>query len=184
MEIKLGKEDTKQEIERKFLINLPKSWSELSELFDSLIDIKRISQSYLKETGEEQSPRIRKTVEGFKDNVKTVYHLNQKKFVEKGVNEEKEKEISVDQFESLLKHKHPDLITIDKTRYVFNYNDQIFELDIFTGPLKGLVILEIELKNKDDVVEMPPFLEVIEEVTGDKRFSNFSLAKKQLIKHL
>ena len=43
--------------------------------------------------------------------------------------------------------------------------------------------MEIELKDKDDTVELPPFIDVVKEVTKDKRFSNFSLADKSLKKN-
>jgi len=73
-----------------------------------------------------------------------------------------------------------DKVEIQKTRFVFKFNDQVFELDVFKGPLKGLAILEIELEDMDDTVELPPFLKVIKEVTKDKKFNNFSLADKKL----
>jgi CYTH domain-containing protein len=43
--------------------------------------------------------------------------------------------------------------------------------------------MEIELEDKDDTVELPPFIDVIKEVTKDKRFSNFALADKKLKEH-
>lgn len=168
------------EIEKKFLVKLPQSWSNLAEIFDDLIDVKRISQTYLKPEDNEPSARIRKTIEGFSDKLKTVYHYNQKHPVETAVHEEKEHEISKAQYEKYLKQAHPDKIEVEKTRFVFKYNDQVFELDVFKGPLKGLVILEIELKNKNEAVELPPFLQIKKEVTSDKRFSNFHLASTHI----
>jgi adenylate cyclase len=170
----------KLEIEKKFLVNFPSSWSDLAEMFDGLIDVKRITQTYLKKEGAEPSARIRKTVEGLTGDTETVYHYNQKKLVEAGVNSETEYEISEDKYNKLLKNIHPDLVTLEKTRFVFDYNDQVFELDVFKGALKGLVILEIELENKNQEVELPPFLKIIEEVTKDERFNNFNLASKKL----
>ncbi len=175
---------TKLEVERKFLVKFPSSWSTLAELFDDLVDVKRISQTYLKPEGKDPSVRVRKTVEGLTGDTDTVYHFNQKKFVQHGVHEETEHEISKDKYEKYLKTAHPDKVPVEKTRFVFKYNDQIFELDVFKGPLKGLAILEIELKDKDQKVELPPFLSIIEEVTDDKRFNNFSLADKKLQKKL
>ena len=52
------------ESERKFLVKFPTSWSVLSELFDNLIDIWRIHQTYLKPEGDEPSARVRKTISG------------------------------------------------------------------------------------------------------------------------
>jgi Uncharacterized protein conserved in bacteria len=170
----------KLEIERKFLVKFPTSWSALSEMFDDLVDVKRISQTYLIPEKDEPSARVRKTVEGLTGDTSTVYHFNQKKPVDSGVHEELEKEITKSQYEKALKKSHPDKVAIDKTRFVFKYNDQIFELDVFKGHLKGLAILEIELDDKNDTVELPPFLKVIKEVTKDKRFTNFALAEKQI----
>jgi CYTH domain-containing protein len=171
------------EIERKFLVNFPSYWSELAEMFDELVDVKRISQTYLKPEGKEPSARVRKTVEGLTGDKETVYHFNKKVFVEDGVNEEKEHEISEKQYEKYLQKSHPDKVTIDKTRFVFKYNEQVFELDVFKSALKGLAILEIELEDKNQKVELPPYLKIVEEVTSDKRFNNFNLANKKLHEH-
>jgi CYTH domain-containing protein len=170
----------KIESERKFLVKFPTSWSALSEMFDDLVDVKRISQTYLKSEEGEPSARIRKTVEGLTGDTDTIYHYNQKEFVETGVHKEKEHEITKSQYEKNLKNCHPKKVEVQKTRFVFKYNDQVFELDVFKGPLKGLAILEIELDDIDDTVELPPFLKVIKEVTKDKKYNNYNLASKDL----
>jgi CYTH domain-containing protein len=170
----------KLEKERKFLVKFPTSWSVLSDIFDELIDIKRISQTYLKPEEDEQAARVRKTTEGLTGDTDTVYHFNRKKPVETGVHEEEEREITKSQYEKYLKQADPKKVAVEKTRFVFKYNDQTFELDVFKGPLKGLAIMEIELEDMDDEVELPPFLKIVKEVTEDKRFTNFSLADKKL----
>lgn len=170
---------TELEIERKFLVKFPISWENLAELFDGLKDVKRISQTYLEPEGKEPSARVRKTIEGLTGDTETVYHYNKKEYVQPGVHEETEHEITKSQYEKYLKQAHPDKVAVEKTRFVFKYRDQVFELDVFKGPLKGLVILEIELKKKNQPVELPPFLKVVKEVTKDKRFNNFSLADKR-----
>jgi len=167
------------ERERKFLIKLPSSWSSLAELFEYLTDVKRISQVYLKPEDGEQAVRIRKTVEGPKNKTKTLYHFNQKEPVETGVHKEKEHEISEKQYQKYLKQADPSKCEIEKTRFVFDYHDQIFELDLFKGHLKGLAILEIELDDIEETVELPPFLKIKKEITEDKTFSNYSLADKK-----
>lgn len=171
------------EIERKFLVRFPKSWSALSEIFEDLMDVKRISQTYLKAKDGDQAARVRKTIEGLTGETETVYHYNKKKPVDTGVHEETEREISKSEYEKYLKQANPEKVAVEKTRFVFKYNDQVFELDVFKGALKGLAILEIELKDKNDTVELPPFLKLIKEVTKDKKFTNFSLADKKLHEH-
>ena len=169
---------TQLEIERKDLVKFPESWSSLSALFDQLVDVKRISQTYLKSKGNEPSPRVRKTIQGLTGDTDTVYHYNQKHFVEAGVNKETEKEITHKQYEKYLENPLPNKFTLEKTRFVFKYKNQCFELDVFKGPLKGLAILEIELKNKKQKVELPPYLKIIKEVTREKKYNNFSLCEK------
>src|SRR5690554_2971953 len=133
------------EIERKFLVKLPMEWSQLSEMFDDLVTIKRITQTYLVPEEGEQAARIRRTVEGLKDDLKTEYHFNQKKPVDAGVHEETEKEISQADYNRYLKKADPKKHAVEKTRFVIRYNDQDFELDVFKNDLAGLAILEIEL---------------------------------------
>lgn len=170
--------NTNLEIEKKFLVKFPDSWSSLAELFDGIVDVKRISQTYLKPKNNEPSARVRKTIEGLSGDTDTVYHFNQKEFVENGVHKEYEKEISKKEYEKYLESPHPDKKELQKTRFVFKFKNQVFELDLFKGYLKGLAVLEIELKNKNQKIELPPFLKVVKEVTGDKRYSNFELSSK------
>jgi CYTH domain-containing protein len=169
---------TQIERERKFLVKFPKSWEALSEIFDDLVDIKRINQTYLKPKGDEPAARVRKTIEGLTGETKTIYHYNQKKPIETGAHQELEHEISEKKYNEYLKEPYPGKGEVEKTRFVFKYNDQVFELDVFKGPLQGLAILEIELKDKDAPIELPPFLEIIKEVTKEKQFNNFNLADK------
>lgn len=174
---------TKLEKERKFLVKFPTSWSALSEMFDDLIDVKRISQTYLVPDKGEPAARVRKTVEGLTGDTETIFHYNKKKPVDTGVHEEEEYEITKGQYDKHLRKSNPDKAPVEKTRFVFKYNDQVFELDVFKGPLRGLAILEIELKDMNDTVELPPFLKIVKEVTKDKRFTNFALADKKFHKN-
>jgi CYTH domain-containing protein len=171
---------TKLEKEKKFLIKFPTSWSTLAELLDCVIDVKRITQSYLEPEDGEQAARVRKTVEGLSGDTDTIYHYNQKTPIETGVHKEKEFEISEKEYEKHLKKADPKKCAVEKTRFVFKWHDQVFELDLFKGHLKGLAILEIELGDINDKVELPGFLKVIKEVTKDKQFNNYSLADKRL----
>jgi CYTH domain-containing protein len=168
----------KIERERRFLVKFPQSWEALSEMFDDLIDIKRITQTYLKPKDDEPAPRVRKTIEGLSDETKIVYHYNQKKPIETGAHQELEHQISDKKYQEYLKDPYPGKGPVEKTRFVFKYHDQVFELDVFKGPLQGLAILEIELQSKNETVELPPFLEIVKEVTEDKKMNNFYLADR------
>lgn len=59
---------------------------------------------------------------------------------------------------------------IEKTRYVINYQEYVFEVDVFEGKNSGLIIVEVELNNENDKVVLPDW--VGEEITGDERYYN------------
>lgn len=65
---------------------------------------------------------------------------------------------------------------IDKTRYEISADNHLWEIDIFHGENRGLVVAEIELKDEDDHFERPDWL--LEEVTGDSRYYNSNLLQK------
>lgn len=148
-------------------------------MLDNLDSIKRIEQVYLKPIKGDPAARIRKTVEGFK-NKKTYFDINQKKQIGTAVNKEKEKKISEQEYKKFLSHKDPNKKMVSKTRMIFNFKNQVFELDIFKDYLKGLLILEIELEDEKQKVEIPTFLKVIKEVTDDEKFNNFNLSDKKV----
>lgn len=62
---------------------------------------------------------------------------------------------------------------IEKTRYEISADNHLWEIDIFHGDNKGLVVAEIELKDESDHFERPDWL--LEEVTGDPRYFNSNL---------
>lgn len=169
----------KLEIEKKYLVKFPASWSALSEMFDDLVDVKRISQTYLKAESNEPAARVRKTVQGLTGDTETVYHYNKKNKISTGVHEELEKEINKSTYEKYLKDADPKKFSLEKTRFLFKFENQIFELDVFKKPLNGLAILEIELDSKKEKVKLPPFLKILKEVTEDSRYNNYNLANKR-----
>ena len=63
--------------------------------------------------------------------------------------------------------------TIDKTRYVVNNAGHTWEIDIFHGDNEGLVVAEVELKDENEIVEIPDW--VTQEVTGDVKYYNLNL---------
>ncbi|AZQ64384.1 CYTH domain-containing protein [Flammeovirga pectinis] len=84
-----------------------------------------------------------------------------------------EKEIPVSEVEALLKLCEPGLI--DKIRYEIPIGEHIYEVDIFEGDNKGLIVAEVELSSKDETFEKPDWLG--NEVTGDNRYYNAMLMK-------
>lgn len=65
---------------------------------------------------------------------------------------------------------------IVKTRYEYPYvNGLVFEIDVFDGPLYGLVIAELEIPSENTYIELPEWLG--REITDDHRYSNIALSK-------
>lgn len=64
---------------------------------------------------------------------------------------------------------------IEKTRYQLVVDDLIWEIDEFSGENEGLILAEVELKNEDQLIDLPNWIG--EEVTEDERYYNASLVK-------
>lgn len=67
---------------------------------------------------------------------------------------------------------------IEKRRHIVPHGALRWEIDVFSGELAGLVIAEIELPSEDAAFARPAWLG--EEVTGDPRYANASLATRGL----
>jgi CYTH domain-containing protein len=63
---------------------------------------------------------------------------------------------------------------LDKTRHDVPHGGLLWEVDVFEGPLDGLVIAEVELPRPDHPLELPPWAG--REVTDDPRYANAALA--------
>ena len=62
---------------------------------------------------------------------------------------------------------------IEKTRFLIQYKNNIFEVDEFHANNTGLIIAEIEPNSKNQSFEKPAWLG--EEVTGEKKYYNSQL---------
>ncbi len=65
---------------------------------------------------------------------------------------------------------------VEKTRYTVRYHGLDWEVDVFDGANKGLVVAEVELPDQDTPVVLPPWIG--DEVTGDPRYLNANLVKR------
>jgi CYTH domain-containing protein len=157
------------EIERKYLVEMP-----------SLADIRvpyqviDITQHYLEtnEEGAEERVRARGQDGAF------LYFKTVKRTVKSGVRMEIEEQINLDEYVRALRHQDPNTRPIRKERVCFLYDNQYFELDMFRD--FNLCLLEIELTEENEFVSLPPFVDIKKEVTGEKAYSNASLARLDL----
>jgi len=161
-------EPTPSEIERKFLIEKP----DVSGI--PMCSKADIIQTYLVSTnGTERRVRQRGTKEsGFN------FYYTEKTEVAFGERAEVEKRISMKEYVDYLTEADTSLNSIHKTRYCFLYKNQYFEMDFYPFS-EDKAIVEIELNNINQAIEMPPFINVIKEVTNDNLYKNYSLAQSQ-----
>ena len=64
---------------------------------------------------------------------------------------------------------------IDKTRYKIQYKGLDWEVDVFHGNNKGLIIAEVELQNENQEIEKPDWIR--REVTDDPKYYNSNLIR-------
>ncbi len=146
------------EIERKFSV---KNTTFLANAKESY----KITQGYLN-TDKNRTVRVR--IKGTKGFI-TVKGISSADGLSRF---EWEKEILLKDAEALLLLCED--FVIDKTRYLIPHNDVVFEVDVFEGANKGLVIAEVELKTVDQQFTKPDWLG--NELTGDERFYNAYLS--------
>ena len=157
--IKRHEEETKLEIERKFLIkreNLPENLEQYPS--------KAIEQGYL---CTEPVVRIRKS----NDN----YYLTYKS---KGLLAREEYNLPLTK--EAYEHLKPkaDGIVISKVRYVIPEKDGLsIELDVFEAPYEGLLLAEVEFPNEEAAHAYQPPKWFGEDVTYSSEYHNSTLSK-------
>ncbi len=147
------------EIERKYLIK-DESWR--VEAGEGV----RFRQGYL--VGSEKAS-VRVRVEGTRGNINI-------KSVTLGIRRmEYEYDIPLADAEELLDQLCEKPL-VEKTRYFVTHGAHVWEIDEFVGDNEGLVVAEVELRNEDEVFELPPWAG--EEVSHDRRYYNVSLVTR------
>lgn len=89
--------------------------------------------------------------------------------------EEKETQITEEEYLAMLEKADPIRKPIAKTRYLIPYTSHLLEIDIYPF-WKKQAVLEIEISQEDEAVDIPSFLSVIRDVTEEREYKNHSLA--------
>ncbi len=160
------------EIERKYLITKPDINTLSKYVPITAIDI---VQTYLKPV-ENVERRIRQR--GMNGNFS--YYYTEKREIDSLKRVEVEEKITEKDYIRYLAEVDTSLSPIVKKRICFVYNSQYFELDLFEFS-KDLALMELELTSENDTVKLPDFVEVKKEVTGEKNYHNYNIAKTQML---
>lgn len=151
----------KVEIERKFLIEHPDTDFLESQKLCKACDI---AQCYISIP----APfRVRKR--GLDGDY--IYIRTEKRKISELVRTEIETYITEQEYEKTIKNQQ----VLYKTRYLYIYKNQYFEIDVFPF-WQDKALLEIELKAENEPYELPPFIKVMKEVTEDNYYKNKQIA--------
>jgi len=155
-----------REIERKFLV---KNTLFLHE--EGIADKIEIVQGYISKE-DRKIVRIRRTNSLMHESThgKLTLKLKPVADVDAGV-DEFEYDIPEDEAAKILENCTDPLI--EKIRYVIEYKNTLWEVDVFHGHKLGLVLAEVELQNENDPIDIPEWIG--EEVTGKSEFYNANM---------
>lgn len=152
------------ETERRFLIRMP-----APELL-ALCESSDIEQTYIISDGGGRARVRRRGNSG-----RWTYTFTEKKRISQMSRIENEREIDEEEYLALLERADPKRRCVRKTRYIYPYLGQNFEIDVFPF-WQDRAIMELELDSEDQTIALPPDISVIKEVTLDGRYTNSSLA--------
>ena len=155
------------EIERKYLIRMPDE-----RKLDSLaLGRDWIEQTYLTaEAGTTERVRSRRAPGGT-----PAYTHTGKRRMSAVTREEREEEISREEYEALLRRADSALQVIRKTRWRIPYEGHTLEIDRFPF-WTDRALLEVELRSENEAVTLPDWIALIREVTEDEQYTNRAMA--------
>lgn len=159
---------TPKEIERKFLIRMPRL-DALREKNDYHSD--KITQIYLKDPTATTRVRCR-----IRDGV-PVYTRTSKVRISARSCYEEERTLTAEEYTAALREADPALSPIEKTRHTFREGGLTYEIDVYPF-WEAVAVLEVELTEEEQALPIPSCLAVLAEVTEDRRFKNRGLAER------
>lgn len=154
------------EIERKYLIRMP------SRDFLDALSFSEIEQIYLL-SPEHITERIRSRRSG--DRLVCTHTIKERRSELSRI--EIENEISEEEFLALRARADHSRRVIEKRRYLYHYDGQCFEIDVFPF-WTDRALMELELRSEEQEIRLPPTIEIMREVTADPRYSNSALARE------
>ena len=152
--------------ERKYIVRLT---SDIPDAIES-----EIIQTYLTSDPRSEVRLRRRTLNGVSVNVRTT-----KKTLANNAQVVTERQIDNNLYESLMRQADPYRQSIHKIRKTFIWRGQFFELDTYLSPMRNLQILETKGIVDHEDVNFPPFIEVVEDITGKTEYYNYNLALRK-----
>ena len=157
-----------KEIERKYLIKYP----DLELLGKKSFSVKEIVQTYLS-----SEKGIDRRVRSSRENGTVTYTFTEKRKITDLTRFEDEREISREEYEALLTTADGDFDPIYKTRYCIEAGERVAEVGVYKD-VSDFAICEVELCDENESVTLPDCITLIREVSGEKKYTNRYMAKK------
>lgn len=107
-----------------------------------------------------------------------ILHRSKKRISETEVIET-ERKVDNNLYEQMLQQADPYRQTIVKRRQSFIWKGQFFQIDTFLSPVIGLAIMETKGVGEQETINFPPFVKVLEDVTGNQTYYNYNLALRK-----
>lgn len=163
------KENIPIETERKYIIRIP----DIARLrrCDGY-SASRIEQIYLPSPGPGKTHRIRRRL----THGKVSYTETLKTRISAMSCLEDEHPIDEETYKELKRARDPARHPVRKVRHTFYIGTQKYEIDVYPFRRHSCV-LETEIPSESTAVTLPDFLDVVRDVTGDRRYSNAALAR-------
>ena len=152
--------------ERKYIVRLT---GDIPDAIES-----EIIQTYLTSDPRSEVRLRRRTLNGVSVNVRTT-----KKTLANNAQVVTERQIDNNLYESLMRQADPYRQSIHKIRKTFIWRGQFCELDTYLSPMRNLQILETKGIVDHEDVNFPPFIEVVEDITGKTEYYNYNLALRK-----
>ncbi|MBO7109454.1 MAG: AAA family ATPase [Prevotella sp.] len=89
---------------------------------------------------------------------------------------ETERKVDNNLYEQMLQQADPYRATIKKRRQSFIWKGKFFEIDTYCAPIGDLVMLEAKGVLEQEKIDFPPFVKILEDVTGNSRYLNYNIA--------
>jgi len=156
---------------KKFLV---KGFEELLKLESLKKEIFVVEETYIGKQNPLDENKIRRR--GQHDAFTYVHHARTYDAKDKKVRTDRKRQITAREFVTMMDLKNKDKITTIKKRVCFMWDRQYFIIDRFENVDKSPYLLRIVVSSKAEKFQMPPFIEVLREVTDEVEYTSMNMA--------
>jgi len=156
---------------KKFLV---KGFDELLKLESLKKEIFVVEETYIGKQNILVENKIRRR--GQHDAFTYVHHARFYDAKDKKVRIDKKRQLTAREFVTMMDLKNKDKKTTIKKRVCFMWDRQYFIIDRFENVDKSPYLLRIVVSSGTDKFQMPPFIEVLREVTDEIEYSSMNMA--------